>query len=298
MPIITRNSSNQRSSLQPTNETDSNRSNLNQVKNKRNSSYEVRPDNLTYEEILSVEPEIGRIVYDKTNETERYWDGSSWQSMSGTSSSVGQRAANYSSLTEGSVVGELAYCNQSQGTQWLPYTLGGTYYPSGWYLWDGSVWISDRNNIVNQLQLNVDGLGGKANVVHTHIKADITDFDDDDYADYMQGLLANTAIQPNDNISVLNNDSSFLIESQVEILIEEAITESDYYKEFTYLNGSLSKIETYSDNTKATKLFTKDLTFSSGVLIQISETNETASTTDTKNFVYDGSGNLINITKT
>ena len=297
MPIITRTTSSQRSSLQPTQETNINYTNSNESKDKKSTSYEVRPDNLTYEEILSIEPEIGRIVYDKTNETERYWDGSSWQSMSGTSSSVGQRAANYNSLTPGNTIGELAYCNQSQGTQWLPSTLGGTFYPSGWYLWNGSAWVSDRNNLVNQLQLNVDGLGGKANVVHTHIKSDITDFDDDDYADYMQGLLANTAIQPNDNISVLNNDSSFLIESQVEILIEEAITESDYYKEFTYLNGSLSKIETYSDNTKATKLFTKDLTFSSGVLIQISETNETTSTTDTKNFVYDGSGNLINITK-
>ena len=164
MPIITRNNSSQRSSLQPTDETDLSYSNLNQSKDKKSTSYEVRPDSLTYSEILLIEPEVGRIVYDTDNETERYWDGSSWQSMSGTSSSVGQRAANYSSLTAGSVVGELAYCNQSEGTQWLPSSLGGTYKPKGWYLWSGTEWISDRVNLVNQLQLNVDGLGGKANV--------------------------------------------------------------------------------------------------------------------------------------
>ena len=91
----------------------------------------------------------------------------------GGTSQVGQRAANYESLTNGSTVGELAYVNQAQGTQWLPYSLGGTYYPQGWYIWDGSVWTSDRNSIVNQLQLNVDGLGGKANIEDIRTDAEI-----------------------------------------------------------------------------------------------------------------------------
>jgi hypothetical protein len=235
MPIITRNNSSQRSSLQPTDETNLSYNNVNESKDKSSSSYEVRPDNLTYKEILDLSPEVGRIVYDSTNETERYWDGGSWQSMSGTSSSsVGQRAANYSSLTDGNTVGELAYCNQSQGTQWLPSTLGGTYYPQGWYIWDGSVWTSDRNSIVNQLQLNVDGLGGKANINHTHIKADITDFNDGDYATQNQGGLAETALQPNDNISDLNNDEGFITEQ----ITDAEITALGYVKTDTQLTDA------------------------------------------------------------
>tara|TARA_R110002074_G_scaffold342272_1_gene512817 strand:- start:308 stop:1498 length:1191 start_codon:yes stop_codon:yes gene_type:complete len=167
MPIETRVVSGSRSSLNPTVETSNSTTNVNALRDEANSTFEVRPDALSYADILLLVPELGRIVYDTTNETERYYDGSSWLSMSGgtgTSSSVGQRAANFSSLTSGSTIGELAYCNQSEGTQWLPSTLGGTYKPKGWYLWTGTEWISDRENLVNQLQLNVNGLGGKANV--------------------------------------------------------------------------------------------------------------------------------------
>tara|TARA_R110002126_G_scaffold85959_4_gene207659 strand:- start:621 stop:2864 length:2244 start_codon:yes stop_codon:yes gene_type:complete len=164
MPIETRVVSGSRSSFNPTVETSNSTTNVNALRDEANSTFEVRPDALSYADILLLVPELGRIVYDTTNETERYYDGSSWQSMSGTSSSVGQRAANFTSLTGGSTVGELAYVNQSQGTPWLPGSFGGTYKPKGWYVWNGTDWISDRENLVNQLQLNVDGLGGKANV--------------------------------------------------------------------------------------------------------------------------------------
>ena len=173
MPAVKRTITGSRSSFNPTDETNNNSNNVNEKRDQASASYEVRPDSMTYDEILAIPPEIGRIVYDVTNETERYYDGSSWQSMSGTSSQVGQRAANYDSLTNGSTIGELAYVNQPQGTQWLPYTIGGTYYPQGWYIWDGSVWTSDRNSIVNQLQLNVDGLGGKANIEDIRTDAEI-----------------------------------------------------------------------------------------------------------------------------
>jgi len=39
-------------------------------------------------------------------------------------------------------------------------------------------------------------LNGKANTVHTHVKSDITDFSDADYATAAQGALAATAVQP------------------------------------------------------------------------------------------------------
>lgn len=31
--------------------------------------------------------------------------------------------------------------------------MGGTYYPEGWYSWDGTKWISDRNAIANAINL-------------------------------------------------------------------------------------------------------------------------------------------------
>jgi hypothetical protein len=46
----------------------------------------------------------------------------------------------------------LSYVNSSQGTKWLPFTLGGTYYPQGWYVWNGSIWESDKNAIANQIE--------------------------------------------------------------------------------------------------------------------------------------------------
>ena len=53
---------------------------------------------------------------------------------------ISQKVTNYSSLAAGSSVGDLAYVEESQGTAWLPGSMGGSYYPAGWYVWDGSVW--------------------------------------------------------------------------------------------------------------------------------------------------------------
>ena len=64
---------------------------------------------------------------------------------------ISQNVANYSSLVAGTVIGEIAYVYNSEGTQWLPFSLGGTYYPNGFYVWDGVKWVSDRNAISKAL---------------------------------------------------------------------------------------------------------------------------------------------------
>lgn len=298
----------------------------------KNTSFNVIPDKHTFSEIENLAPEESVIVYDKDNKVNKYWNGTVWETLSSNSTVISQKAANYSSLQDGTYVGDLAYCNQSEGTQWLPSTLGGTYYPAGWYLWNGTQWISDRNNISNQLQLNTQGLSDKANLVHTHVKSDITDFNDSDYAstihthvksditdfddsdyaeaihthiksditdfnegDYAtqnQGALAETAIQPNDNVSELNNDSGFITSSSLGV---EGL--SSYFNELTYSNGDLTKIETWEDITKQTKLFTKNFTYSSGKLTQISLTNETTNSVENKTLSYDAQDNLLSITK-
>ena len=76
-----------------------------------------------------------------------------------------KRAASYSVLVDGGAIGELAYVNTSEGTPWLPGTIGGTYFPSGWYLWNGTDWISDKNSIANQFETNINSLNTKVDIV-------------------------------------------------------------------------------------------------------------------------------------
>jgi hypothetical protein len=50
--------------------------------------------------------------------------------------------ANYAALpAPNTVPGEFYYCENSQGTAWLPGPLGGTYYPKGLYYSNGVSWI-------------------------------------------------------------------------------------------------------------------------------------------------------------
>ena len=233
---------------------------------------------------------------------------------------VGQRADFYSSLIDGTEIGQLAYCNQSEGTKWLPNDVGGTYHPAGWYLWNGTEWVSDRNNIAEQLHLNVTSLSTKSDVGHAHNKSDIVDFNEADYAAFEQGVLADTSLQPNDNITELNNNAGYitaadtfsgnyndlsnlptLFSGNYSSLVGAPELETqglaNYYNEFTYSNGNLMKIETYNSAAKTTKRYTKNFTYTDGALTQISTTNETTNTTTIKTLAYDQGGNLTSVTK-
>jgi len=69
----------------------------------------------------------------------------------GSGVTISQQALNYSAFVAGDNIGDLAYAEQSEGTKWLPGSLGGTYYPSGLYLWDGADWVSSRDAIALEL---------------------------------------------------------------------------------------------------------------------------------------------------
>lgn len=75
---------------------------------------------------------------------------------------IKQTAQTYSQLLDGELVGDVAYVKASEGTKWLPGTVGGTYYPAGWYQWNGTEWFSDRNAIAIQFDLNQTALDNKA----------------------------------------------------------------------------------------------------------------------------------------
>lgn len=68
-------------------------------------------------------------------------------------------------------------------------------------------------------------LAGKSDIGHTHTKNEITDFNDVDYATASQGLKADTAIQPGDNVSSLINDSQYLVSSDITTINGQSITQ-------------------------------------------------------------------------
>lgn len=86
---------------------------------------------------------------------------------------------NYNDLSaiSGTAIGQLAYVVNSQGTAWLPGTIGGDYYPKGIYVWDGVNWVSDRNAIATQLQIDTDDINqletDLSNEITNRINADI-----------------------------------------------------------------------------------------------------------------------------
>ncbi len=93
----------------------------------------------------------------------------------GSSTVVAQQVNQFSDLVAGNNIGDLAYVENSEGTAWLPATLGGSYYPAGWYIWDGVTWESDRNAIANQLKLLIDDVTALQGVLTT--KGDLFTFD-------------------------------------------------------------------------------------------------------------------------
>lgn len=99
-----------------------------------------------------------------------------------------QKVGTFGDLTSGTQVGDLAYVEESQGTEWLPSTLGGTYYPAGWYVWNGTDWVSDRDAIANQLEENVLSLSTKSDLVHDHEHIDIVNRTFDQYLHFIKKL--------------------------------------------------------------------------------------------------------------
>ena len=196
---------------------------------------------------------------------------------------IEQIALNYSSLRDGTREGVLAYVENSQGTAWLPYTIGGTYYPKGWYIWDGMDWISSKSNVAEALDAAV-GTGSIVqgdNISLLTNDAGYTTFDGD------YNSLTNLPTLFNGDYNSLTN--------------RPEVTEADlevFYSELTYTSGNLTKVEYYNSAAKTTKYYTKDLTYTSGALTQVVLTdNVLSSTVWTKSLTYDVNGNLTQLTK-
>tara|TARA_R110000822_G_scaffold227017_2_gene359728 strand:+ start:24353 stop:25300 length:948 start_codon:yes stop_codon:yes gene_type:complete len=178
----------------------------------------------------------------------------------------------YTELPVGVDPDTIAFVINSQGTKWLPGTLGGTYYPPGWYIYKTGVWrhsrelvdqelenvnslISENTTSIDDHKLRLDNphsvtktqvgldqvnntsdidkpisnatitaLSGKSNIGHTHIKANITDFNESDYASGAEGDLAATSVQPGDNVSdLLNNVNYTVVGSNVSQFVNDEV---------------------------------------------------------------------------
>lgn len=85
--------------------------------------------------------------------------------------------------------------------------------------WDGAKWVNSAipghawGTITGTLSAQTDlqsALDGKSDTGHAHVKADITDFNEDDYATGAEGDLATSALQNGDNVSELVNDAGYI----------------------------------------------------------------------------------------
>lgn len=97
--------------------------------------------------------EAGDTAYTEATLRTLLRENTDFSSASGGSGAIPitQSVNGHSNFVPGTEVGELAYSKTSEGTRWLPGTIGGTYYPKGFYIWDGNDWVSDRNAIAEEL---------------------------------------------------------------------------------------------------------------------------------------------------
>ena len=225
---------------------------------------------------------------------------------------IEQIAANYSSLRKGSREGVLAYVEASQGTSWLPYTIGGTYYPKGWYVWDGADWISSKSNVAETLQA-LENSGGGGTGTSGGFSGDYNDLTnkptipvDTDTQRSDSEIQAIIDLNTNGFITVDTNTQ--LTDQQVKDIIatEGYITEdtntqlndSDiaamgYIKTFTDTNTQLSDsdiaalgyIKTFTDtNTQLTDQQVKDIIATEGYIT--TDTNTQLTDSDIAAFGY------------
>jgi len=72
------------------------------------------------------------------------------------------KADNYTQLTTVLAIdpdeGETAYVINSEGTAWLPGSLGGSFRSKGVYYYNGTEWISDKSEIAEQLSINIEDI--------------------------------------------------------------------------------------------------------------------------------------------
>ena len=82
------------------------------------------------------------------------------------------RFENYTDLITqfpSSALFDLAYVENSQGTVWLPGTLGGSFFSKGTYIWNGTIWDSAVDEIAKQLEDNIIDINSVTTSLLNHL---------------------------------------------------------------------------------------------------------------------------------
>jgi len=107
------------------------------------TAFGVKPNNVDLPNISSLKGEDGAMIYDRTMKTLKFWNGSVWVAMNGGAgdSSDILTALNFSALPQPQdAANQFWFVSDSQGVNWLPGSVGGTYYPGGLYYSNGVEW--------------------------------------------------------------------------------------------------------------------------------------------------------------
>jgi hypothetical protein len=91
MPIETRNISSDRSSFDPEDNVQGNKSNVNSENTFKSSSAEVRPDEVTTEQRDLLSPKKGEVIFNIDSGVNEEWNGTEWISSSGGDSSLNKQ---------------------------------------------------------------------------------------------------------------------------------------------------------------------------------------------------------------
>lgn len=81
----------------------------------------------------------------------------------------------------------------------------------------------------------------------------------------------------------------------LELQLAFKVANASHFKELIFTSGQLTNVSIYTNSLKTTKLFNKDLTYTSGLLSQMILTRITDNKKITKNLSYDINNNLQTI---
>jgi hypothetical protein len=104
---------------------------------------------------------------------------------------------------------------------------------------DATTFTIDMSSFLDDTNL-ITSVAGKTGSVIL-VKSDIVDFDDSDYAAASQGIKADTAVQPNSNVSILANDAGYITVADVPTNVSELANDAGYIT-IAGISGKVDKV--------------------------------------------------------
>ena len=166
--------------------------------------------------------------------------------------------ANYAALPAANTVsGKYYFCIASQGTAWLPGSLGGTYYPSGTYYSDGNTWIYG----ITPYQVGQSGVDAGVITDQFVSPATLNNYSGWNKTKVGLGNVDNTS-DADKPISTATAAALAAKQSQLDELKFELQSNSiTKYKEYIYTGANLTRINVWETSAMLLKLYQVDFTY-------------------------------------